>query len=321
MILKALGERFNAEFSSCGHSRIQDVAGGQYILRQLESGVDGEVRSGLHALAGHAGVEIGETIPGQRRALVRVASEVGKGAHTTESHGRLLAASQFQTAKIGSSIGQPVSADSVLQVYGEALCSPRAKRESDFASWMVGTSLAALRESRTPSAADTLLQQVLADRELANDLNIEGPSRLRQVLILAAPKLCLPRLFPCYELALLHGNAEERGLALINVAQLPAVIRALGSLHQSRIALLQWCSRFGDALEFVLHSPGGEFIAPQSSGELVPRQKVEGVFRDLRRVSRADNPEKLDTPGSSTAIPPVHVCGPSCRHDKPLINL
>jgi hypothetical protein len=289
MILDALGEKYSSEFTKCGHTTITSQRDATTIVEQLRSGAPAQVRAGLHSLAGHAGPIIGPTLGDHRKDLADVALGVAAGSFSPDDHGRLLAASQYQTAHIGREIQQLVTPDSILQVYHAAVGSPRVQENSDFQSWMVGTSIAALRESSSPTSAADLLREVLKKPTLASDIHRQGSSQLRLVLILAAPTLCMPELFKCYELALIHGSAEERSLALVNVKQLPGVITALGATHPARVTLLQWCSRYQAALERVLDTSKACFVDPlrssSSSKRFFERSDILNILEQLRRTT------------------------------------
>ena len=282
MILNALGEQFTNEFNGCGHKAIATVEGGKAILDQLESGEAKSVKVGLHSLAGHAKSEISGTIPRQFDALVNVATGVAQGHFGVDSHGSLLAGSQFKAAKLAKEAGVPVAVESILKVYETGAKSQRASEHQKFRSWMVGTSIAALRESQAPAAAETLLNEILADPTLQHDLNLAAPSQLRHVLVLAAPKLCMPRLFPCYEQCIQFGSAEERGLALFNVAQLPRAVKSLAASHPSRTVLTDWCSRYASALESMIDACQFPLPNPQKPETPFSKEVVRSVIVALK---------------------------------------
>jgi hypothetical protein len=326
MILNALGESFTSEFKVCGHAPVHSEREATTILRQLESGTSRDIRAGLHALAGHAGPAIGSTLAAQREALVNVAGGVATGTLSPEDHGRLLAGSQFQTASIGRQIQQRVHPDSILKIYHASVDSPRIKTSPEFQSWMVGTSIAALRESSSPSTAAGLLREVLKDPSLAHEIRLRRPSHLREILILAAPSLCMPELFECYELSLVYGTAEERGLALVNVRKLPEVITALGPTHPARGTLLEWSSRYRDALALAIESQDSLFVDPSTSARstkrFFERSELAETLRSLSRTTGSTSRTQSSGDLTSRSRPSVmkeHICGPHCRHEKPLI--
>jgi hypothetical protein len=282
MILNALGEQFTNEFKGCGHQAIATVEGGKAILDQLESGEAKSVKAGLHSLAGHAKSEISGTIPRQFDALVNVATGVAQGHFGVDSHGSLLAGSQFKAAKLAKEAGVPVAVESILKVYETGAKSQRASEHQKFRSWMVGTSIAALRESQAPQAAETLLKEILADQDLQQELNLSAPSQLRQVVVLAAPKLCMPVLFLCYERCIQFGGPEEQGLALLNVAQLPGAVKALGVTHNSRPILLDWCNRYAQALEGIIDTCQFPLPNPQKPETPFSKEVVARVISALK---------------------------------------
>jgi hypothetical protein len=286
MILSALGKNFSAEFSSCGHKPIQSDQAAKQILRELTSGRSSEVRQGLHQLSGHAKVEIAGTIPDQMRALVGVAAGVVKGDFAIDSHGSLLAASQFQAAKLGKEANRPVDPNEIRALYHQTIVSPRAQARRDFMAWIAGTSVAGLRESSAPAEADKLLKEILSDRQLVTDVNSRQPSPLREVLLIAAPKLCMPMLFECYDLALQFGSPRERGLGLHNVAKLPEIIRALGPNHPSRIALMSWSQRFANSVQSLADQPKVVVTDAIEPERKVGRSDVVRVLNALKAAGK-----------------------------------
>jgi len=281
MILDALGGRFTTEFKGCGHSDITSLSEGRKVLAQLGSGSSGEIRAGLHSLAGHATIAIAETLPDQFRALADVADGVAQGGLTIESHGRLLAASQFQGASLGSRAHHRVSADAIRDVYDRAMVSPRASSDPEFQAWMTTTTVAALRESDSPTAAESLLKEILADPALQPDLRKEAPSSLRHGVILAAPKLCMPILFEYYDLALRFGDVKEKGLALRNVAPLPGIVSSLPARHPARGSAMSWADRFASAVTLTLDSRVGEIPNPQAPGTVFSKGQLSGIAANL----------------------------------------
>lgn len=286
MILNSLGEAFSAEFIRCGHQEVRSVHGGKQILQGLTSGEAVEVRNGLHQLSGHAKVEIVDTIPDQMRALADVAAGVSRGDFAIDTHGNLLAASQFQTAKLGKEASRPVEPHGVLAVYHEAIGSPRAQNRADFKAWIAGTSVAALRESSAPGEAERLLREILADKQLSGEMHTQAPSQLREVLLVAAPKLCMPVLFEFYELALCHGSARERGLGLHNVAKLPEILSLLGVNHPSRGVLLGWNRRFAQALQGIVDQPHVVVSDALNPNREVATHELVRALRELQAVER-----------------------------------
>jgi hypothetical protein len=286
MILNSLGEEFSNEFKACGHQAVSSAQGGKDILNDLNSGDSTKVRDGLHQLSGHARKQIVDTLPDQMVALKGVAIGVARGDFQIETHGNLLAASQFQAAKLGKDAGRPCNPESVLAVYAEAISSPRSKRRPDFKAWLAGTSVAGLRESSAPAEAVRLLKAILGDKKLFSELDHKAPSQLREVLLVAAPKLCMPVLFDCYELSLRYGSARERGLALHNISILPEVISQLGPNHPSRAQLLAQSQRFAQALQIVIDEPGAVVVDVRDSKKTITTQELSRVLQTLRQAPR-----------------------------------
>lgn len=329
-----LGEAFRREFSACGHPEVND-SGARDLLRKFHSGDSRQIYEGLHILAGHPSAALKSTLQDHRRNVVAVAREMARGSLDVATLGNLLAGSQFQTARIGAEVGSPVSADSVCEVYNAALGSDRVRNNQEFRSWITGTTLASLRVSTHPSAATELLNQIVGDPQLARQLEYVGPSQLRYVVILAAPKLCMRQLFPYYGKALAYGGPEERGAALVHVAQLPTVANQMS--QQSRglpVEVLEWGRTWSVALEHALSQPNVLFQSPPSvtgsQGKQIPVAQVRSLVADLQRIvgathaPRARAGELTDSKQGSGRESSVssaqHVCGPQCvTHGRPLI--
>jgi hypothetical protein len=286
MILTSLGEAFSNEFRTCGHEAVNSAEGGKLILADLNSGNSNNVRKGLHQLSGHAKKEIVTTLPDQMTALKSVAGGVARGDFSIDTHGNLLAASQFQTAKLGKEADKLCGPEGILAVYHEAMSSPRAQARPDFKAWLTGTTVAGLRESSAPTEAEKLLKEILGNKALFGELEHKGPSQLREVLLVAAPKLCMPALFESYELALRYGSSRERGLALHNVSKLPEIISRLGSTHPSRMGLLARCQSYAEALSGLLAQPQvvvSDALKPEQN---VTRIEIAKVLTSLQAVGR-----------------------------------
>jgi hypothetical protein len=334
MSVDLLGEGFRREFNACGHREV-DESGARDLLRRFHRGDPHEIHQGLHTLAGHPSAALKSTLQDHRRNVAAVAREIASGSLDVSTLGNLLAGSQFQTSRIGAEVGSPVSADSVSEVYHAALGSDRVRDNQEFRSWMIGTTLASLRLSTHPAAATELLAQIVQDAQLVKQLEYAGPSQLRYVVILAAPKLCMRQLFPYYGKALAFGGAEERGVALVHVAQLPTVVAQLSK--QSRALpgeVLDWAHGWSTALEHALAQPNVSFLSPPSGTgsqrKLIPLGQVRSLVADLQRIVGAARPLRANTgeltaqkedPGREPSVSSAqHICGPQCAvHRKSLI--
>jgi hypothetical protein len=338
-----LGEEFNKQFQACGHNPVNEE-GAQAVLMQFKAGEPDQIRKALHTIAGHATQALAPTLPQHRENLRDVASALKNGSFEVADFGSLVAGGQYQTARVGQLAGQAVSDASIIEVYEKAIGSERLLSDENFRSWMVGTTLAALRISTRPQAGIELLNSIVADPALRNELMRKGPSQLRYVVIVAAPSLCMPQLFDFYGPAIHYGSAEERGAALLHVAQVPvikAVLQRQGKCLPDGITnrARQWV----DALEFALAVPGVEFLVPpnkdNSTKTPAARSQVEKTVTALRDavgggrslshgallgsgiVTGAAAPRNVSRSAVSSSGDD-HVCGPTCAlHNKNLISV
>jgi hypothetical protein len=338
-----LGEGFKQQFQGCGHKPLDDH-GARVVLQQFEGGGREQIKSALHTMAGHATQALVPTLSQHRENLRDVASALKNGTFEVADLGSLIAGGQYQTARVGLQAGQAVADASIIAVYQEALGSERARSDGNFRSWMVGTTLAALRMSTRPQAGVELLKSIVGDLSLRNELLSNSPSQLRYVVIVAAPSLCMPQLFDVYGPAIMYGSAEERGAALLHVAQVPAikaVLRGQGKVLPDSI--INRAQQWVEALEFALDVPGVGFLIPPNKENQTKtsatRSQVEGVVSALRAtvgggqsashgaVSRSGVVTGAAAPrnGSSSAVNnsgDAHVCGASCAlHNKNLISV
>lgn len=338
-----LGEGFKQQFQGCGHKPLDDH-GARVVLQQFEGGGREQIKSALHTIAGHATQALVPTLSRYRENLRDVASALKNGTFEVAEFGSLVAGVQYQTARVGQQKGQAVAEASIIDVYQRALGSERVLSDRNFRSWMVGTTLAALRISTRPQAGVELLNSIVADPSLRNELFSNRLSQLRYVVIVAAPSLCMPQLFDVYGPAIMYGSAEERGAALLHVAQVPAIKAAFEK--QGKVlpdGIVDWARQWIDALKVALEVPGVEFLIPPNKENQTKtpatRSQVEGVVSALRAtvgggqsashgaVSRSGVVTGAAAPrnGSSSAVNnsgDAHVCGASCAlHNKNLISV
>jgi hypothetical protein len=245
---------------------------------------------------------------------------------------------------VGQQAGQAVAEALIIDVYQRALGSERVLNDGNFRSWMVGTTLAALRISTRPQAGVELLKSIVGDSSLRNELLSKRPSQLRYVVIVAAPSLCMPQLFDFYGPAIKYGSAEERGAALLHAAQVPAIKAAFQ--RQGKLlpdSIIDWARQWIDALEFALEVPGVEFLIPpnkdNSTKTAATRSQVERTVTTLRDavgggrsashgallgsgvVTGAAAPRNV-SPSAVSSRGDDHVCGPTCAlHNKNLISV
>jgi hypothetical protein len=221
----SLGARYKEGFNSCGHRPLEQHQFKKEVLNPLLSGDKESATNGLHQAAGHTpGRVITTELQAHYAALTGAASRLGSDL-TGEKPTQLLLGAQLAAAIEARNAGQPTNPELIRKLYEVA--RPKLEGLSFTDSGFIpadanrGVTLAALKASSKPDAADSFLGELLGDNEINREIKSNSPSETRKTLILAAPSHPHPLLLRCYELAIRHGSDQERSLALEAIKKVP----------------------------------------------------------------------------------------------------